>query len=254
MARWIMIPLVSVLVAGCGAELLTTTATQATLEAQQAQAMQGQVSRVSEQMGRTNLERAIQTYKAEKGSFPATLDELVPNWLPAMPKHADGRPYGYDAATGAVLDGPAAPAAAAGTVTAEDQQTMQAIREAIPKYGTAVGYYPGTLDVLYPKYLSKLPRTSAGEQFLYNNQNGTVTHPSQAASAAPATAAARPMAGAGGTGPMGEVMTGVGAQQQLGNSGAGAASAAQGYMNRSLQQSVGGQNAQQNQVMDQLGM
>jgi hypothetical protein len=240
-----------VLISGCGVELMATTATQATLQAKQAQAMQGQVGRVSEQMGRTNLERAIQTYKAEKGSFPATLDELVPNYVPAMPRRADGTPYGYDAVTGAVLDGPAA---SAGAVTAQDMQTMQAIRDAINRYGTAVGYYPGTLDALYPAYLGKPPRTSAGEPFLYNNQNGAVTHPRQASAAAPAGPAAVSGAGVGGSGPKGEVMTGVGMQQQLGNGSNAGASAAQGHMNRSLQQSVGGQNDRQNAAMDQLGL
>ena len=254
MKQSIMAALVLVLVSGCGVELMTTTATQATLEAQQAQAMKGQVARVSEQTGRMNLERAIQVYKAEKGSLPATLDELVPNYVPVMPKHADGTSYGYDAATGAVLDAAAAPAASAaagGAVTAQDLQTMQAIREAINKYGTAVGYYPGTLDTLCPKYLSKPPRTSSGEQFLYNNQNGAVTHPRQGASAAPA---ARTAAGVGGSGPLGEVTTGMGVSQQLDSQNNSGASAAQGYMNRSLQQSTGGQNDRQNKAMDQLGL
>ncbi len=240
-----------VLLAGCSVETLTTAAVQGELQAEQAQAMKGQVARVSEQMGRTNLERAIQTYKAEKGTNPASLDELVPNFLPAMPKHADGSPYGYDAATGTVLDGPVA----AAPVTPQDMQTMQSIREAINRYGTAVGYYPGTLDALYPTYLGALPRTSAGEQFLYNNQNGTVTHPRQGAAAVPAAGVApRAAGGAGGAGPMGEVMTGVGVQQQLDSNSNAGASAAQGYMNRSLQQSAGGQNDRQNQTMDQLGL
>ncbi len=241
---------------GCGVELLTTTATQATLEAQQAKAMQGQVARVSEQAGRTSLERALQVYKAEKGVAPATLDELVPNYVPAMPKHADGSSYGYDAATGTLLDTPAVPAVAAtgGAVTAQDQQTMQAIREAINRYGTKVGFYPGTLDALYPEYLGKPPRTSSGEPFLYNNQNGAVTHPRQAASAAPAPSAARPTAGVGGAGPLGEVTTSMGAQQQLDSMNNSGAASAQGYMNRSLQQSAGGQTDRQNKTMDQLGL
>ncbi len=264
-----------VLVSGCGVELMTTTATQATLEAQQAQAMKGQVARVSNQSGRMSLEHAIQLYKAEKGSNPASLDDLVPNYLPVMPKRADGTPFGYDSATGAVLDGPAAPAASAAptastapatsaaasaipayvppdnAITQQDKQTMQDIREAITKYGTATGYYPGTLDVLYPQYLLRPPRTSAGQPFLYNNQNGTVTHPRQAASAAPA---AQPTASAGGAGPLGQVTTGIGMQQQLDGANNSGASSAQGYMNRSLKQSAGGQTDRQNKAMDQLGL
>ncbi len=254
MKLFAMALLAAVLVSGCGVELLTTTAIQGDLQAKQMQAMKGQVQRVSNQTGRISLEHAIQVYKAEKGSNPATLDELVPNYVPTMPKHADGTPYGYDAATGAVLDGPVAPAAAAGAVTAQDLQAMQDIRNAINRYGTAVGYYPGTLDALYPTYLSKPPRTSSGEPFLYNNQNGAVAHPRQAASAAPAASAPRPGVGVAGAGPMGEVMTGVGMSQQLDNMSNSGASSAQGYMNRSLQQSTGGRNDQQNKAMDQLGL
>ncbi len=239
------------LVSGCGTELVATTAIQGDLQAQQVQAMKGQVQNAAEQTGRINIEHAIQTYKGEKGTNPATLEELVPDFLPVLPKHADGTPYGYDPVTGTLTSGPA------GAVTPQDLQTMQAIRDAINRYGTAVGYYPGTLDALYPTYLSKLPRTSAGEQFLYNNQNGMVTHPRQgasAASAAPGAAAATPVGGTGGTGPMGEVMTGVGVQQQLNGMNNSGASSAQGYMGRSLQQSTGGQNDRQNKAMDQLGL
>jgi hypothetical protein len=246
--------LAAVLVSGCGVELLTTTAIQGDLQAKQLQAMKGQVANVSNSTGRINLEHAIQVYKAEKGGNPATLEELVPNYVPSVPKHADGTPYGYDSATGTVLDGPVAPAAPAGAVTPQDMQTMQAIRDAINRYGTAVGYYPGTLDALCPTYLGKPPRTSAGESFLYNNQNGAVTHPRQGVSAAPAPQAARPTGGVGGAGPMGEVMTGIGMQQQLNSNSNAGASSAQGYMNRSLQQSTGGQNDRQNAAMDQLGL
>ena len=244
------------LVSGCGVELMTTTAIQGELQAQQMQAMKGQVANISNQSGRINLERAIQTYKAEKGINPASLDDLVPNYVPALPRHADGSPYGYDPATGALLDSPAAPAAAGtGTVTAQDLQTMQDIRTAINQYGTATGYYPGTLDVLYPTYLKQLPRTSGGEQFVYNNQTGAVTHPRQASAPAGAPSqATRSGVGAGGAGPMGEVMTGVGVQQQLNSNSNAGVSSAQGYMNRSLQQSAGGQNDRQNQAMDQLGL
>jgi hypothetical protein len=238
-----------ILVSGCGVETLTTTAIQGELQAQQVQAMQGQVASVSNTTGRINLERAIQTYKAEKGNNPATLEELVPNFIPSVPKHADGTPYGYDPSTGAVLDAPAA------AVTPQDLQTMQAIRDAINRYGTAVGYYPGTLDALYPTYLGNLPRTSAGEPFVYDNQSGAVAHPRQAAtSPAPAAGAPRPSVGVAGAGPMGEVMTGIGVQQQLNSNSNAGVSSAQGYMNRSLQQSTGGQNDRQNAAMDQLGL
>jgi len=245
---------------GCGVELLTTTAIQGELQTQQMQAMKRQVQSASDTSGRVTLERAIQTYRAEKGGNPPSLASLVPDYVPAVPKRGDGTEYGYDPARGVLLDGPAAsaavPAAAPAGMTPADQQMMAAIRDAITRYGTATGYYPATLDALYPSYLSKPPRTSAGESFLYNNQNGSVTHPrgGSAAPVLPAPAAPRAPSGVGGAGPMGEVMTGIGMQQQLNSMGSSGASAAQGHAARSLGGTSSGHTDAQNRAMDQLGL
>ncbi|NLV42479.1 MAG: hypothetical protein GXY15_14800 [Candidatus Hydrogenedentes bacterium] len=247
---------------GCGVELLTTTAIQGELQTQQMQAMKRQVQSASDTSGRVTLERAIQTYRAEKGDNPASLDDLVPDYVPAIPKRGDGTEYGYDPARGVLLDGPAAPAAAPaaaapGGATPADQQMMTAIRDAITRYGTATGYYPATLDALYPTYLAKPPRTSAGEAFLYNNQNGAVTHPrggGAPTASAPAPTAPRVPSGVGGAGPMGEVMTGIGMQQQLNSMGSSGASAAQGHATRSLGGVSSGHTDAQNRAMDQLGL
>lgn len=253
------LPLVFVLaLSGCGVELLTTTAIQGELQTQQMQAMKRQVQSASDTSGRATLERAIQTYRAEKGANPPSLASLVPDYVPAVPKRGDGTEYGYDPARGVLLDGPAAPAAAAapGGATPEDQQTMAAIRDAITRYGTATGYYPATLDALYPSYLAKPPRTSTGESFLYNNQNGSVTHPRGGGGVPvlPAPAAPRVPSGVGGAGPMGEVMTGIGMQQQLNSMGSSGASAAQGHATRSLGNTSSGHSDAQNRAMDQLGL
>ena len=98
---------------GCGVELLTTTAIQGELQTQQMQAMKRQVQSASDTSGRVTLERAIQTYRAEKGGNPPSLASLVPDYVPAVPKRGDGTEYGYDPARGVLMDGPAAPAAAA---------------------------------------------------------------------------------------------------------------------------------------------
>lgn len=238
---------------GCGVELLTTTAIQSELQTQQMQAMKRQVQSASDTSGRVTLERAIQTYRAEKGANPPSLASLVPDYVPAVPKRGDGTEYGYDPARGVLLDGPAA---APGGATPADQQMMAAIRDAITRYGTATGYYPATLDALYPSYLSAPPRTSAGEPFLYNNQNGAVTHPRSggAAPAAPVPAAPRVPSGVGGAGPMGEVMTGIGMQQQLNGMSSSGVSAAQGHAARSLGNTSSGYSDSQNRTMDQLGL
>ena len=241
--------MLGVTLVGCGAELLTTTAIQGELQAQQLSAMQRQVKGAADTSGRIQIERAITAYHAEKGAYPPSLDALTPQYLPAVPRRPDGSPYGYDPATGRLLDGPAP----AGGPTPQDYQTMEQIRAAINQYGAATGYYPPTLDALAPTYLSAPPRTSADEQFIYNNQNGYVAHPRQAAPvAAPAEAPRAPAMG--GAGPMGEVMTGIGMQQQLGGMRQSGASAAGSRARQHLRETGTAQNERHQQVMDGLGL
>lgn len=237
---------------GCGVEVLTATAIQSELQAQQAQAIQRQVASAANQSGRIRLEQAIRAYQAEKGAFPPSLEALVPDYLPAVPTRSDGSPYGYDPARGILLEGPAALAAG---IPPADLETMNRIREAINRYGMATGYYPPTLDALYPAYLASPPRTAAGEPFLYNNQNGEVRHPrAESRPGAPIDMPAGSLSPIGGAGPMGEVMSGVGMQQQLNSMSQGGASTAQGRTSGTLNDITGGYNQQQNRIMDHLGL
>lgn len=232
------------LLAGCGAEILTTTAIRGELEAQNIRHANQQLGLVQRRMDTLGFNQAVQAYRAEHGVNPPSLEALVPKYLAKMPLKPDGTPYHYDPATATLSESPAA-----GGVTPADQQMMLDIRNAINQYGTAIGYYPPTLDALYPTYLAQLPRTSAGEPFFYNNQNGDVVHPRAHAVPTPSGAGGR----GGGVGPMGEIMTGVGMQQSLGggNSAAGAVRSRA----RSGADAISGQhNDRQNQVMDDLGL
>jgi hypothetical protein len=237
--------------AGCGVELLTTAATQSELQAQQLSAIRGQVQNTASTSGRINIERAIAAYTAEKGAFPPSLEALVPHWLPSLPQKPDGTPYEYDPATGKLLDSPAVP----GGPTPADLQLMEQIKTAINQYGMATGFYPPTLDALVPQYLPAAPRTNAGEPFIYDNQTGYLAHPAQGrttASPAPGpTSAAPPASGAG---PMGEVMTGVGVQQELNRMGSSGADAAGGYARRSVRGTAATHDQQTGQTMDDLGL
>lgn len=236
---------------GCGVELLTTAATQSELQAQQLSALRGQVQNASATTGKVNIERAISTYTAEKGAYPPSLEALVPYWLPALPVKPDGTPYGYDPATGKLLDSPGAVSGP----TPADLQLMEEIRAAINRYGTATGYYPPTLDTLAPQYLPSPPRTSSGEAFIYNNQNGYVAYPAQGLNtASPAPGRAPTAPGMGGTGPMGEVMTGIGVQNELNRMGSSGADAAGGYARRSVRGTAATHDQQTSQTMDDLGL
>jgi len=239
--------------AGCGVELLATTAIQAELQAENLKALQKNGERVADMSAKINLERAVKTYQAEQGRWPASFQELVPTYLPSIPVKPDGTPYGYNPATGDILDSPMGAPLTFTEPTPGDLVKMDQIREAINSYGMRVGYYPPSLAALVPSYLNEMPKTEKGEDFLYRCEDGTLTHPAELrpASARPPAPAA-PVAG--GAGPMGEAVTGIGVQQQLnGMSNAGASSAG-GYAREKAGGVSGGHNARQEQAMDNLGL
>lgn len=238
---------------GCGVELLTTTAVQGELQAQQLSAMRGQVQSAANQTGKINLERAIKTYQAEHGAYPPSLDVLAPNYIPAVPVKADGTQYGYDPSTGQLLD-TASPAPAVSGPSAQDSETMANIQDAIARCGAETGYYPAALDDLYPHYLPMPPRTAAGEEFVYDNQTGAIRHPHQTQAAAPARRPAHGGMPSSGAGPMGEAMTGIGIQQELNSMGQSATNAAGSYARQSVRGVSEDRTQQQNKTMDDLGL
>ncbi|MBI2424384.1 MAG: hypothetical protein HYV27_16250 [Candidatus Hydrogenedentes bacterium] len=248
--RAILVVVLSMSLSGCLVELLTTTAIQGELQAKNATAATRVLGKVKEDQAQMQAKHAIDAYRAEKGVNPASLEELVPAYMAELPKKPDGSVYGYDPNTGQLLDQPYDPM----MPTPQDAQTIAAIRDAINAYGTAVGYYPNRLDDLAPNYLAAAPRTSGGEEFLYNNQNGDVSHPRAGQRPQMAGGGQRTGGGVGAGGPMGEAMTGVAMQQQLNsNSQAGASSA--GTRSRQSVGAIGDANTQrQTQAMDNLGL
>ena len=239
----------STLLSGCLAEVATTTAIQGTLQAQQLGAMQRQVQGAAESTGKINLERAISTYKAEKGSNPPSLDALVPGWIPAVPLHPDGSSYGYDPVAGALYNN------VNDADRAIDQRTMQRIQQAINQYGTAAGYYPPTLEDLYPTYLPEPPRSASGAPFVYNNQNGFVGLPGgTSAAAAPATQRNGGGVAVGGGGPLGETVTAIGVSNQLDNMNSSGSSAAGTRMREGARGAGTNTDDRTNAAMDGLGL
>lgn len=103
--------------AGCGLELLGSAAIQSELQAEQLKAATGQVNRAADATAKINIQRAIDTYYAEVGQYPARLEDLVPNYLPSLPPGPNGTPYAYDPTQGKLIDSAApaqAPVAGAG--------------------------------------------------------------------------------------------------------------------------------------------
>jgi hypothetical protein len=244
--RYCRFLLPALLLPGCMAEVLTSTAIQADLQAKQAGAAQQTLSNVKSDTGQMNLQRAVDLYQADKGSLPASLDLLVPNYIDAIPARGDGSAFGYNPLTGKVLETDAGP-------TAADYLMMEQIKTAINAYGAATGLYPPTLDTLNQAgYLPVPPRTESGQPFNYNNQNGAVSHPldGPVTAAMPAQA---PRPGVGGGGPLGEVTTGIAMQEELNRSSNAGATAA-GTQGRSSSRSAAAEQTQrQEKALDELG-
>lgn len=248
--RFAIILLTIPLLSGCLLDVLTSTAIQGELQAQQATAAKSTLDRVTNDTGQVNLQHAVDLYQADKGGYPESLSQLVPAYINPIPARADGGAFGYNPVTGRVLDDDSGPAP-------EDYLLMERINTAINAYGNATNYYPGSLDDLARAgYLPAPPRTAAGEQFLYDNQTGAVTHPKDGYRAPVTAAAPRPnrgMPAAGGGGPMGEAMTGIAMQQQL-NSNSNAGTAAAGSRGRTgARGAAATQNARQEKALNDLG-
>ena len=245
--RFLALAVLPFLASGCFLELMGATAIQSTLQAEQATALNRQLNNVKNAKSDVEVNHAIQAYNAEFGSYPASLDALVPTYFTSVPTKPDGSSYGYDPATGTLYDAPVQT-----TPQGEsDAQKMQRIRTAINAYGTATGYYPGDLYQLVPDYLNTLPVSDGGLGFLYDPNTGNVADPDPSGGM-PQPAARPAQRGFGGGSPAVEAMTGLGIAQelnQMNNAGTGAASSrARGGLDQSVQQ----HNQLQQQVLDQI--
>lgn len=92
----------AVLLAGCAVEVASTAATQGVAAAQGAKSALGSMNAATAQLGKTKIESALKAYKVATGSYPESLDDLVPDYLPVMSYMPDGSSFGYDPETGEV--------------------------------------------------------------------------------------------------------------------------------------------------------
>lgn len=119
-----------------------------------------------------HLQSAVNSFEREHGRFPWDLSELGPPHIEEVPLRPDGEAFGYNPITGEIYRSNEGPAP-------EDYAMMGRIWQAIQNHGAETGYYPATLEALYPRYLPVLPRTASGGQFTYNNQTGELRHPDE---------------------------------------------------------------------------
>lgn len=261
--KTLVIATLIVLLAGCGVELLTTTAIQGELQAQQMTAMKRQLSNAGDQSSRIRIQRAIDTYQAENGFYPSSLNDLVPSHIQSIPTKSDGTEYGYNPTTGRLLDSPMESSGP----TRADKQKMQSIALAVDKCSRETGYYPFALNDLVPTYLTHVPKTDSGVAFVYYPEDGSLFHPDELANQmqnaqaygqqqfAPQQQSARQVPRGGyGAGPMGETMTGIGIQNELNSMNNSGSAAAGSYSRRQLGGTSGTYGDRQSQAMDDLGL
>ena len=87
----------------------------------------------------------------------------------------------------------------------DDNEKVRQIQEAVDKYEEERGYLPTVLEDLIPSQMASVPKTDSGQSFLYNPRDGYVSVP----------AARAKRKGGPSSGPMGEVMTGIGISEEL---------------------------------------
>jgi hypothetical protein len=246
--------LLVVCIAGCGVEVLTTTAIQGELQKQQLEALKRQTSYAGDTTAKVRLEQAIGVYQAEKGSYPPSLEALVPTYIESLPYQSSGEVFGYDPATGKLLTG--SPAAITADQTRRtDDENLALLQEAINKYGRDTGYYPPTLSALEPLYLDPLPVAASGAPYNYDAQTGQVwapgLSPQQQAYTPPAPQPSR-APGVSGAGPMGEAMTGIAIQNDLNSMNQSGTSAAGSRMRQQAASVEGEYQQKQDQALQEL--
>jgi len=255
-----IVGLIPLLLTGCMLDMLMSTAVQSELQAEQLQTVTRQLENAKQTASDIEVNQAIQAYSAEHGSYPASLQELVPDYFSQVPAQPDGSPYGYNPATGQLnAAGPAA-ALPARQPQMSNAEKMTKINGAIYQYGMATGYYPTSLDQLAPTYLPEVPKANNGQPFLYDPRTGALYEPQGATPTQQMPAGGTMQRGAGrqpaagGGGLMGETMTGIGIQNEL-NSMSNAGSSAAGSRARSGARDFGSdQTRRQENAMDDLGL
>ncbi len=233
---------------GCMLELLTTTAIQGELAAKDAQAATQALRYAKESTAKREAEYAIRTYQAEKGSYPPSLAALVPGYLPGIPMHADGTPFGYDPATGKLLDSDA-PAPVQIPFTPEDGSNLKRIEDAIYSYWQTTGNYPRSLDDLDPMYIEQVPTLSTGGAFVYDAQTGAVYHPNDLRGPIAGTSS---VSAGGGSAALGEATAGIAIQNDLRNMNTSGVSNAGGAARRGVSGVNDAYNQQQQRALNEL--
>lgn len=167
---------------GCLLEAVTVTAIQGELAADSASSASRTLDHVKDGQAKIEIESAVRTYMGTTGSYPASLDVLVPQYIAVIPTQSSGRGFGYNPANGSVFidrgrqtPGPVPNS----TMTQSDVQNLETIRGGIYRYWETTGRYPADLASLAPVYLKEVPVMASGASYRYDVKTAAVHHPAE---------------------------------------------------------------------------
>lgn len=167
---------------GCLMEVLTVTAIEGELSAEGAKSASRTLEYAKDSQSKVELQSAVRSYAGFTGSYPATLDALVPDYVAAVPIQSNGRSFGYNPGDGSVFiqrgdDSTGITPSTA--MTQADVHNLEKIRGAIYRYWEQTGQYPPSLESLVPYYIKVLPSRASGDAYLYDVRSGAVNHPAE---------------------------------------------------------------------------
>ncbi len=154
MKRVLGVGFLSIVLSGCGLDVLMSSAIQGELQGKQAEEMTRQLQRqqatptagipASDMQTLEKIQQAINQYGTATGFYPNSLDDLVPQYLSSPPRTESGELFIYNNQNGylahpgqQVLQPGAAPGAPPGTGLSPMGQYMTGagVRESMPQQG-----------------------------------------------------------------------------------------------------------------------
>ena len=187
--RLVALIAVSFVLSGCLMEAVTVTAIQGELAAEGAKSANRTLDHAKDGSAKVEIDSAVRVYLGTTGSYPASLEELVPQYISAIPTQSNGRSFGYNPNNGSVFidrGDSTQKQRSTVTMTAADVANIDQIRGAIYRYWETTGLYPPDLNSLAPFYLKEIPMMSSGNAFPYDVLTGAVSHPGERLQVAPA--------------------------------------------------------------------
>lgn len=122
------------------------------------------------------LSAALERYRADFGGYPGALDDLVPDYLTALPAPVDALPaYLYDADSGTVRVVALIDKGELAAMKAVDESNLARIDAALAAFRSEHGGHPISLDELAPAYIASIPAgAGAFSDYYYSAGTGTV--------------------------------------------------------------------------------